>query len=134
MPLIYLDSSIVIYLIERHPVYSPLIETSLLTTPDLTPAVSSLVRLEVLVNPMKSARKDLIDLYNRFLMAAEWLSFDDTTFDLALDLRVRHRLKTPDALHLAVARQYDCEFLWTNDDRLSIAAGKMSVNLLDRQA
>lgn len=106
MPLIYLDSSIVIYLIERHPVYSPLIETSLLTTPDLTPAVSSLVRLEVLVNPMKSARKDLIDLYNRFLMAAEWLSFDDTTFDLALDLRVRHRLKTPDALHLAVARQY----------------------------
>ncbi|WP_279308295.1 MULTISPECIES: type II toxin-antitoxin system VapC family toxin [Cyanophyceae] len=47
----------------------------------------------------------------------------------AAELRSRHGLKTPDALHLAVAHHYDCTELWTNDDRLAIAAASKAINL-----
>jgi predicted nucleic acid-binding protein len=47
---------------------------------------------------------------------------DRPLFDLATQLRVRHRLKTPDALHLAAALHSGCVEFWTNDDRLANAA------------
>ncbi len=129
MSLIYLDSSIVIYLVERHPVYSSLIEGALRNVHDSVPVVSPLVELEVLVRPLQSGNADVVALYRRFLDTTRSLSINDATFRLALDVRVRHRLKTPDALHLAIAGQHGCDFLWTNDDRLSSAAGHLSVNL-----
>lgn len=42
-------------------------------------------------------------------------------FDLATELRARHGLKTPDALHLAAAIACGCNELWTNDGRLTRA-------------
>jgi hypothetical protein len=36
MDKIYLDSCIVIYLVERHPVFAPVIETALLNVEELT--------------------------------------------------------------------------------------------------
>ena len=45
------------------------------------------------------------------------------TFDLATDLRARHGLKTPDALHLATALEQGCDEFWTRDRRLESAAG-----------
>jgi predicted nucleic acid-binding protein len=47
---------------------------------------------------------------------------DRAVFDLATELRVRYGIKTPDALHLAVALHAACEELWTNDRRLASAA------------
>jgi predicted nucleic acid-binding protein len=130
MPLIYLDCSIVIYLVERHPIHAPFIERALTNAKDGVIAISPLVQLEVLVKPLQEERADIVALYRRFLETVRSLSIDDTTFDLALNLRVRYRLKTPDALHLAVAIQYKCDQFWTNDNRLSNAASSMSVNLL----
>lgn len=88
MALVYLDSSIVIYLVERH---------------RCMPRQSSATRL---------------------------LPIDKETFERALRLRVGFRLKTPDALHLAVAHQFGCEAFWTNDNRLAAAAGQLNVNIL----
>ena len=59
-----------------------------------------------------------------------WLPINDAVFARALDCRTRFGLKTPDALHLASAQQYDCDEFWTNDDRLILAAGPMAVNVL----
>jgi predicted nucleic acid-binding protein len=53
----------------------------------------------------------------------------DTVFERALQLRVAHGLKTPDALHLATAMVHGCQEFWTNDDRLSKVAGSIAVNI-----
>ncbi len=50
---IYLDSCIVIYLVERHPIFAPVIKKALVETGDIILSVSPLVRLEVLVKPRR---------------------------------------------------------------------------------
>jgi len=62
--------------------------------------------------------------YERFFQVAanEWTTISDTVFDRAATLRARHRLKTPDALHLAAAIEAGCDEFWTNDHRLDTAA------------
>ena len=65
-----------------------------------------------------------------FLSAQHWLASDDRIFARACRLRADHGLKTPDALHLATALQYACDQFWTNDDRLSRAAGGMAIGVL----
>lgn len=133
MSLIYLDSCIVIYLIERHPQYASIIEQALAEQHQAIIALSPLVQLEVLVKPMRDNNKQIVQLYQQFLAATRMLSITDATFDMALDLRVRHHLKTPDALHLAIASYYDCDAFWTNDDRLASAAGALTQNIIARQ-
>jgi predicted nucleic acid-binding protein len=131
MALIYLDTSIVIYLVERHPVYATKVEEALAGAGEATLATSALVRLEALVKPLQDGRADTVWLYQQFLGATRSLPVNDAIFDEALELRVRHRLKTPDALHLAIARQGNCDFIWTNDGRLAQAAGSLNVNILE---
>ncbi len=53
----------------------------------------------------------------------------DAVFERATRLRADHRLKTPDALHLATAMRHSCVEFWTNDDRLNSVAAGMSVNI-----
>ncbi len=130
MALIYLDSSIVIYLVERHPLYAPKIERALSQAGSVVLGTSPLVHLEALVKPMQQNREDLVALFRQYLSTTRVLSITDATFAQALELRVRHRLKTPDAIHLAVAQGYECDMFWTNDNRLAAAAGKLSVNIL----
>lgn len=129
--LIYLDSSIVIYLIERHPIYAPQIELALASAEQATLATSALVRLEALVKPLQNGLAEIVSLYQQFLAETRSLPVNDAAFDQALELRVRHRLKTPDALHLAIARIHGCDVLWTNDSRLAQAAGPLAVNVLE---
>lgn len=92
--------------------------------------VSPLTRLDVLVKPLRDGNLALVGAYNAVLAQQEWLSMDDEVFARALDLRVQHGLKTPDALHLATALHHGCTELWTNDDRLRAAAGALAVNVL----
>ncbi|MBS3952720.1 MAG: PIN domain-containing protein [Methylomicrobium sp.] len=47
----------------------------------------------------------------------------------ALNLRVKHKIKTPDALHLATAIENGCTEFWTNDNRLKEAANSLAVNI-----
>jgi len=129
MPLIYLDSSIIIYLVERHPVHAAPIERALGQSAAIL-ATSPLTTLEVLVKPLQTRRDDLANLYRRFLAATRTLPINEETFERALYLRAQYPLKTPDALHLAVAQQFACEAFWTNDNRLAAAADSLNVNVL----
>jgi predicted nucleic acid-binding protein len=134
MPLIYLDSCIVIYLIERHPQYVAIVERALADLGEAIIVSSPLVRLEVLVKPMQDGDEQLIRLYHQFLATNRMLPITDDIFDAALNLRVQHRLKTPDALHLALAEKHGCSALWTNDNRLANAGSGISVNILAQYA
>lgn len=51
------------------------------------------------------------------------LSVSREIAELAAELRAKHGLKTPDAIHLATARHAGASFFITNDDRLPALAG-----------
>ena len=57
----------------------------------------------------------------------DFVPMNRAVFDRAAELRARHRIKTPDALHLSAALEYGCEEFWTNDDRLASVAGGITV-------
>jgi uncharacterized protein len=106
---IYLDSCIVIYLIERHPLYAAPIEARLNANAAAKFCCSPLVRLECLVMPYRTNNTALLGLYEAFLKAQTSLDLPPAVFDEAARLRAAHKgLKTPDALHLAVASQNGC--------------------------
>lgn len=126
---VYLDTCCVIYLIEDVPGFSEPMRAHLARNPDAILCVSPLVRLEVLVKPLTDGNQVLAMDYEDFLAAQQWLSMGDPEFGMATQLRASHRLKTPDALHLAAAYRHGCAELWTNDDRLSQAAAGMAVNI-----
>ena len=93
--------------------------------------VSPLIRLEALVKPTSDGNIALIADYEIFLAEQQWLAVGDVEFNRALSLRASHRIKTPDALHLATAMLHDCIEFWTNDERLRQAAAGMAVNIFD---
>jgi len=129
-PRVYLDACIVIYLIEKHPVFMEKIIGRINQAPDSQLAVSPLLRLEVLTKPLRDNDTALFQAYEDFLAAQIMLPIPEAIYDAALQLRANFRLKTPDALHLAIAQHYDCTEFWTNDDRLKGAAGALAVNVL----
>lgn len=129
MEKIYLDSCLVIYLVERHPLFFPTLHALVSSRLNAVFAVSALTRLEVLTRPLRDGDSQLIQRFEAFLQNHEMLSIDDTVVHAALDLRVAG-LKTPDALHVALARHHACSALWTNDDRLAKVVPGWSENVL----
>ena len=128
---VYLDTCCVIYLLEDVPVFSEQIRKYMAVNMDAILCVSPLVRLEALVKPTCDGNIALIADYEIFLAEQQWLAVGDVEFDRALSLRASHRIKTPDALHLATAMQHDCVEFWTNDERLRQVAAGMVVNIFD---
>ena len=128
---VYLDTCCVIYLLEDVPVFSEQIRNFMAINTDAILCVSPLVRLEALVKPTFDGNIALIADYEIFLADQQWLTIGDVEFDRALALRACHKIKTPDALHLATAMQHDCVEFWTNDERLRRVATGMAVNIFD---
>jgi len=117
MTRIYLDSCLAIYLVERHPRFYATLRERIAAHADATFCVSALTRLEVLTRPLREGDEALARRYEAFLGAHELLAMDDAVINAALRWRVSG-LKTPDALHVALAKQHECTAFWTNDDRL----------------
>lgn len=116
---VYLDTCIVIDLVEGRPDQQDCLSSAL----EGQHLVSSeLVRLESRVGALRKRQDDYLETYRRFFDRCVAVPMDRAVFDLATELRVRHGLKTPDALHLAAALHAACEELWTNDRRLASAA------------
>ena len=131
---VYVDSCIVIYLIEGEGGLSQWVRTALLPTRGEAPIAcfSDLTRLECQVMPIRTGDAALLFRYQTFFLLREVgkISLDPEVFDLAAELRARHHLKTPDSLHLAAALWGVCDEFWTNDHRLSSAAeGRIQIRV-----
>ncbi|MGH9825282.1 MAG: type II toxin-antitoxin system VapC family toxin [Blastocatellia bacterium] len=128
---VYLDSCVIIYLVEEHATFAPLLEGYLQNRSEMALACSALSELECLVMPLRNGNKPLIDKFHSWFAQSESLPIDREVFHRAARLRARHsRLKTPDAIHLAAALHHGCEEFWTNDDRLNVIAPQVVRNVL----
>lgn len=122
---VYLDSCIIIYLTEGRADLRDRISRGLLATEDTPPTVvfTDLSRLECRVKPLAAGDATILANYDEFFATPGYVKFviDTAAFDLATELRARHGLKTPDALHLASAIASGCDEFWSNDERLATA-------------
>jgi predicted nucleic acid-binding protein len=117
--LVYLDANPVIYTVEKHPVYGPLLQPlwQAAQAKAIEVVSSELVLLETLVGPFKSGDTALERAYDQALLGTDLRLLPITQIILreAARLRATTRLKTPDALHVATAQQAGCVLFITND-------------------
>jgi len=128
---IYLDTCIIIYLIEKTSDFSGKIESLIqaLTTYEL--CFSPLVEMECLVMPFRTKDVALKKLFQDFFKVQTRLSMPANVFQNAAQLRADFSsLKTPDALHLSTALHHNCDEFWTNDNRLEKIAPNLVKNIL----
>jgi predicted nucleic acid-binding protein len=126
---IFFDSCIAIYLVEERPEYAERIHARLAGSRAQI-AYSPLVEMECLLLPMRQQRLELLERFRHFFALSHRLNLPDAVYEKATELRARHGLKTPDALHLATALHHRCDELWTNDARLSHVSGGLAINVL----
>lgn len=129
--MIYLDSCIVIYAVEDDGPRGSAVRQRLADAGNTEVAVSPLVTMECIVGPLRQENLALHDHYLRALAHFRRLDLGEEQFTRAAQLRARHGLRTPDALHLAAAQLAGCDELWTNDNRLASAAGRLAVNIVN---
>lgn len=131
---VYFDACIVIYLVEQSPGFVENIAAAITQEPDIRVCISPLVEMECMVGVLKQQDKILHSTYKAFFNTCHMLDIQASTFRSATKLRADHGIKTPDALHLAVAMENDCGRFWTNDKRLNKAAGQLEINIFSGKA
>jgi predicted nucleic acid-binding protein len=124
---IYLDSCVVIYAVEDRGARGDEVRRRLIGSTDVVVAISPLVILECLVGPLREENLVLHDHYVRALKQFRLLPLEPEHYVRAAELRARHGIRTPDALHLAAAQLHACDQLWTNDNRMAAAASGLSL-------
>lgn len=127
MQRIYLDANATIYFVEKvAPYYQGIRQrmTDSQGTPKVHCVINELLLMEVRVKPMREQDQFTLASFERYFaaFASQTVPMNKLVFELATDLRVRHSVKTPDALHLAAAIHAGCDQFWTNDDKLIKAA------------
>ncbi len=132
---LYVEAAPLIYYVEEHPIYVQRVE-AIITYIEDTPieAVSSVVCLtEVLNQPMKNGRSDLVQAYRDILIFGDRFRLwpvSVTIAELAARLRASYGLRTPDALHVATAIEAKCNAFLTNDAGLK-RVGEIAALYLD---
>jgi predicted nucleic acid-binding protein len=126
---VYLDSCILIYLLEGQAERRDRIRAALSGYSEGTFCASDLVRLECRVGPLRTNDTRTLAEYDGLFLQMTILPMPKHVFDLATELRAQHGMKTPDALHLATAMANGCAEFWTGDLRLS-SVGSIQVRAL----
>lgn len=127
---VYLDSNILVYLLEGTPEFSDPIAAAMREIPEAHFCISDLVRLECLVDPIRKYDTERKAAFDAQFETLTVLQLESAAFDTAAELRARERLKTPDAIHVATALHHGCVEFWTNDHRLSPVARRIRLRIL----
>jgi uncharacterized protein len=121
--LIYLDSVIVIYFVERLPVFQSRAQARLTTLRAAGDqiAVSELTRLECRVKPIRTGNAAVLADFDSFFAAPDLVHvpLSPAVYERATFIRARYNFRLGDALHLAAAGEGGCNLFLTNDRRLS---------------
>lgn len=128
--MIYLDSCSVIYAAEDASKRGDAVRRKLAALADEIVAISPLVVLECLVGPLRDENALLADRYDQLFSRFRMLDAGVTAYRRAAELRARHGMRTPDALHVATAQLGGCRELWTNDGRLTRHSHGFAVDIV----
>lgn len=131
---IYLDTSAIIYSVERNEPYLTLLAPAWRQAEagQFVVVCSELVIAETLVRPIREGRTDL-EVAFRSVFATPQVQLVPATRHIWEDtarLRAETGLKTPDALHAATALRTGCDLFVTNDSDFRRVQG-LSVVVLD---
>jgi uncharacterized protein len=120
--IVYLDSMIVIYLVEGPGPFRVRARARLaqiVAAGDQT-AISYLVRLECLVKPIRTSDTSALADYNAFFSSPHLLRFPlpEPVFERATEIRAKYGFGLADSLNLATAVENGCGLFLTNDVQL----------------
>jgi predicted nucleic acid-binding protein len=116
---VYLDANSIIYSVEKHPVYWPLLQPVWQAAKGKTVEIisSDLALMETLIGPLKAGDAALVTAYEQLFQQAQTrlLPITQSILREAARLRANTKLKTPDAIHAATASDAGCALFITND-------------------
>lgn len=122
--LIFLDTAPVIYFIERHPTFFPLVRSIFesLSDRDFRAISSPITLAECSIVPYRQGLLELQQVFADALVRNESVIFritDELVAIEAVKMRVKYGLKLPDAIQIATAIVSNCDAFLTNDIALS---------------
>ena len=133
--LVYLDANAVIYSVEKHPVFGPILQPlwQAVQAQAIEVVSSELVLMETWVGPLKAGDQALVNAYEQLFHQPQTRLIPITLPVLreAARLRATTNVRTPDALHAATALQAGCALFVTNDIGFRAVAGLPVVILND---
>lgn len=114
------DAQIVIYSVEKHPVYSPILRPlwQAVQAGSLEVVCSELTVLEALVGPLKRGDGPMVVNFDNFfvLPGIRLLPVSMAVLRAAAHLRAAvAKLRTPDAIHAVTGQAASCSMFLTND-------------------
>jgi predicted nucleic acid-binding protein len=120
--IVFLDSVIVIYLIEGPDAFRIQAKDRLaqLSAANDQPATSQLTRLECRIKPLRTNDALLLADYDAFFSSQSLrvFSLSDAVFERATLIRAQHGFRLGDSLNLAAALENGCARFLTNDFEL----------------
>lgn len=129
--MIYLDSCLLVYVIEEHSVFGSIVREAIDAHDDEEFVISPLVKLECLVKPISTGNIALKKRYESAFSILTTLSMPEEVYIDAALLRAQFRLKTPDALHLSCCQYHECCSIWTNDNRFANLGHRLIKNVIE---
>ena len=117
---IAVDANIVIYTVEKHPKYSPLLRPlwESVTAGKMLVVISELILLETLVGPYRAGLGQLAADYETFLSfpGIQLVPISPAILRAAAEMRAKvPKLRSPDAIHAATALYQNASCFLTND-------------------
>lgn len=116
---VLIDTNPIIYLFEGHPLVAPFEPIFAAVDAGRIQALVTPVTLsEVVTGPLKAGKEALAERYRQAICAGNGWSLREIDADIAVlaaRLRIRHRLRLPDAIQVAVAVHEGCHALVTHD-------------------
>jgi predicted nucleic acid-binding protein len=121
--ILYLDTNIVIYVVEGNPVFAPkaLLRLAAAQSAGDSFMISDLTRMECLVGPLKTNNTAVQASFLAFFARSDVQVVAVTTAvcDRAARIRATHNFKPMDALQLAAAVEHGANVFLTADARLA---------------
>jgi len=132
----FFDASALIYLVEGNPAFADRLRTELSRWakkhPDAGTAVSRLTWLECRVRPAREGDHATLAAFDAFFARPDliWIELSKDVVELATAIRVRHALRTPDALQAASCLQLGSGHVFLTGDAAFERVAGLNVRLL----
>ena len=120
---VFVDSQIVIYIVEQHPIYADQVQSlwERAKLGRISLVSSTLALMECLVLPYRESDAKRISDFEFAFFQSEIQTIDISTEILKQASRIRAAVpscRTPDAIHVATAIMSRCDSLVTNDSKV----------------